>query len=88
MKFVAQVSGLSGRGYDARAQECGLRTVRDSLDRADMIQVYRIMSGIDKSDPSKYFKPAQLRGGATSTLSSSIINKQGDTNDPQTYGTM
>ena len=31
MKFMAQVYGLSGHGYDARAQECGLQTVRDRL---------------------------------------------------------
>ena len=42
-KFVSQVSGLCSRDYVERARECGLRTVRDSMDRGDMIALYRIV---------------------------------------------
>ena len=60
IKFVAQVSGLSSREYEARTRECGLRTVWDSMDRGDMIAVFRILTGEDKSDPRHFFQPAQL----------------------------
>ena len=58
------MSGLSSRGYEARARECGLRMVRDSMERADMIAVYRIVTGVDRSDPHQFFRPAVARPGA------------------------
>ena len=77
-KFVSQVSGLCSRDYVERARECGLRTVRDSMDRGDMIALYRIVSGVDKVDPTQFFRPAVVREGATSTRSSTVVNDQGD----------
>ena len=55
------MSGLSSRGYEARARECGLRTVRDSMEREDMIAVYRIVTSVDRSDLHQFFRPAVAR---------------------------
>ena len=43
-----------------------------------MIALYRIVSGVDRVDPTPFVKPAVEREGATSTRSSTVINDRGD----------
>ena len=52
-KIVKTISNLS---YEERLKHLGLPTLKYRRDRNDVIQVYKIMNGIDKLDVNTFFK--------------------------------
>ena len=52
-KIVKTISNLS---YEERFRHLGLPTLKYRRDRNDIIQVYKIMNGIDKLDVNTFFK--------------------------------
>ena len=52
-KIVKTISNLS---YEERLKHLGLPTLKYRWDRNDVIQVYKIMNGIDKLDVNTFFK--------------------------------
>ena len=52
------VSGLEGRSYEDRLVECGLTTLEDRRQRGDMIEVFKILKGIEDVDKSSWFTMA------------------------------
>ena len=49
------IPGLSGETYQDKLAELGLQSLEDRRKRADMIAVYKILSGQDKVDRHKLF---------------------------------
>ena len=69
------VSGLKAKTYEQRLLELDLPTLEARRHRGDMIQVHRILTGVDRVNPSTWFDLArnQPRGGATATRHSTGI---------------
>ena len=62
-RAVAMVTNLKGKNYRDRLAELGMFTLEDRRRRGDLIQMYRVMTGKDRVDPSSWFTPTQeLRG--------------------------
>jgi ribonuclease P/MRP protein subunit RPP40 len=66
---VGMVSGLSGGTYEERLRELGLTTLEERKHQADMVQVYKIVTGKDGVNRESWFKmaaeaPVQTRQGA------------------------
>ena len=53
---------LKGKTYPERLKALGLPTLEYRRERADMVQVYKIMNGIDKVDKDKLFTMLQYAG--------------------------
>ena len=54
-RMVNMIPGLSGETYQDKLAELGLQSLEDRRKRADMIAVYKILSGHDKIDRHKLF---------------------------------
>ena len=54
-KFVKMISGLKGNSYEEKLKELRLPTLKTRRIRTDMIQVFKIVKGIDKIDCSSLF---------------------------------
>ena len=52
------VKGLKEMSYPERLKILGLPTLEYRRDRADMVQVYKILHGLDKADKDSLFKMA------------------------------
>ena len=76
-RAVRMVSNLRGRTYEERLAELEMVTLETRRQRGDMIQTFRIMSGIDQVDPCTWFTPCDQVGvvGACQTRSSSGLYK-------------
>ena len=57
-RAIRMVSGLEGRSYEDRLVECGLTTLEDRRQRGDMIEVFKILKGIEDVDKSSWFTMA------------------------------
>ena len=53
---------LKSKTYPERLKTLGLPTLEYRRERADMVQVYKIMNDIDKVDEDKLFKTSQYLG--------------------------
>ena len=74
-RAVAMVTNLRGRTYGERLAEMGMTTLENRRRRGDLIQMFRVMAGKDRVEPSTWFSPAQNREGAMSTrLTSGSFN--------------
>ena len=49
------VEGLENMTYDERLKRVGLSNFEDRMRRADLIEVYKILHGLDKVDADKLF---------------------------------
>ena len=56
MRAVRMVSGLEGKTYEERLSECGLTTLEDRRMRGDMIEVFKILHGLEDVERSTWFK--------------------------------
>ena len=68
-RAVGMVSGLQARSYEQRLVELNLPSLGSRRWRGDMISVHRILTGVDRVDPSRWFDQAGSlsRSGATRT---------------------
>ena len=53
---IRMVSGLQGRTYQERLAELNLDSLKSRRDRFDMIQTYKILTGIDRVTSSHWFQ--------------------------------
>ena len=56
MRAVRMVSGLEGKTYEERLKECGLTTLEDRRKRGDMIEVFKILHGLEDVESSTWFR--------------------------------
>ena len=54
-KMVAAISGLEGRSYEDRLADIGMVSVEDRYQQLDMIQTYKILTGVDRVDKNHWF---------------------------------
>ena len=72
---VAMVTTLRGKTYGERLAEMGMTTLEDRRRRGDLIQMFRVMAGKDRVDPSTWCSPPHNREGAMATrLTSGCLN--------------
>ena len=55
-RAVNLITGLKGKTYPDKLRELGLQSLAERRVRSDMIQVFKIMKGIDKVDKNIWFK--------------------------------
>ena len=63
------VSGLRATGYEDRLKELGMVTLEERRHQADMLHMYKMITGKDTTDPSTWFRmaangPRQTRNAA------------------------
>ena len=72
------VTNFKGRTYEEQLAEAGMVTLEERRRRGDLIQVYRVMNGVDNVDPGIWFNMAEVRNGATATRQTQgFMNVQG-----------
>ena len=57
-RALGMVVGLKAKDYEGRLKEVGLTTLEERRHQADMLLVYKTMTGKDNTDPSTWFRPA------------------------------
>ena len=77
-KAVSLVHGLRGATYKEKCRELDLDLLSVRTERADLIQVYKIMNGLDKVDEEKIFKrmPSTENGHRVTRHTSDQMNLQ------------
>ena len=55
-RMVRMISGLQGQNYEEKLLEIGLQSLQCRRDRADMIQVFKIIKGFDDVDYKDWFQ--------------------------------
>ncbi len=50
------ISGLGGQTYEEKLNEIGLHSLEYRRDKADMVQVFKMLKGIDNVDYSNWFE--------------------------------
>lgn len=77
-RAINMVTNFKGRTYEEKLAEAGMVTLEERRRRGDLIQVYRVMNGVDNVDPSTWFTMAEVRGGAAATRQTQgFMNIQG-----------
>ena len=85
-KFVNLLEGVQRRAtklvpelrdlqYEERLKRLGLTTLEDRRVRGDMIETYKIITGKEDIDPSKFFTMAPVRGDPQLTHNMKIYKK-------------
>ena len=63
-KATAMVQGLKGLNAEERRRKLGLMTLEDRRERGDLIEVYKILSGLTRMDPTEFWEVREARNGA------------------------
>jgi hypothetical protein len=72
-KVVGMVSGLKGTSYEQKLEELGLTTLEERRHQADMLQVFKIMTGKDNVDSSCWFRRAN-EGAVRTRQAAGLMN--------------
>jgi hypothetical protein len=72
-KVVGMVSGLRGRTYEEKLEELGLTTLEERRHQADMVQVYKIVTGKDNVKGETWFKMA-AEGAVRTRQAAGLMN--------------
>ncbi len=67
------VSGISGTTYKEKLEELGMLTLKERRHQADIVQVYKILCGLDNVDKGQWFNLAAERGVST-RLATGVLN--------------
>ena len=62
-KATALVHGLKGLNSEERRRKLGLMTLNDRRERGDLIEVYKILNGQTRIDPSEFWEVREARNG-------------------------
>ena len=75
-RAVRMVSNLRGSTYEERIAELGMVTLETRRLRGDMLQTFRILSGVDLVEPETWFQLSNqaVREGATVTRSADSVH--------------
>ena len=63
-KATAMVQGLKGLNAEERRRKLGLMTLEDRRERGDLIEVYKILNGLTRIDPTEFWEVREARNGA------------------------
>ena len=63
-KATALVQGLKGLNAEERRQKLGLMTLEERRERGDLIEVFKILSGLTRINPAEFWEVRQARNGA------------------------
>ena len=55
-RMVKMISGLNGQTYEEKLTEIGLQTLEYRREKADMVQVFKMLKGIDNVDYKNWFE--------------------------------
>jgi len=55
-KAIKAVSGLKGKTYEEKLRELEIQSLEQRRDQADLVQVYKIVHGIDNVDKGQWFE--------------------------------
>ena len=72
-RATRMIEGFQGISYDRRLEELGLIKLEKRRKRGDLIQVYKMLNGIDKLDYRAFFEISQ--GNKTRGHSFKLIKK-------------
>jgi ribonucleases P/MRP protein subunit RPP40 len=64
-RAVAMVAGLRRREYEDRLKELKLTTLEERRHQADMLQMFKLVSGIGQLDVAVWFRPATVAAART-----------------------
>jgi hypothetical protein len=70
---VAMLSGLWGATYEDKLVELGLKILEERWHQADMVQVYKILTGKDWVQRESWFKTA-IGGAARTGQATDLMN--------------
>jgi len=75
IRAINMVSGLGGMGYTDRLKELKLTTLTERRAELDMVEVYKMMTGISKVDYQTWFtKPTTQEGQRVTRLAAGPLN--------------
>ena len=63
-KATALVLGMKGLNSEERRKKLGLMTLEVRRERGDMIEVFKILKGLTKIDPTEFWEVREARNGA------------------------
>ena len=63
-KATALIHGLKGLNAEERRKELGLMTLEERRERGDQIEVFKILKGLTRIDPSEFWEVREARNGA------------------------
>ena len=63
-KATALVQGMRGLNSEERRKVLGLMTLEERRERGDLIEVYKILKGLTRIDPSEFWEVREARNGA------------------------
>ena len=63
-KATALVQGLRGLNSEERRKALGLMTLEERRERGDLIEVYKILKGLTRIEPSEFWEVREARNGA------------------------
>ena len=64
-RAVRQVSGLRSQTYEGRLTELGLESLQERRNRADQIQVFKTIRGVDNVNPDSWFQRVDITSRTT-----------------------
>ena len=64
------ISGLKGRTYEERLEELQMDTLETRRKKRDLIQVFKVLKGFDRVDPSQWFEIFDPHSEGVSTRNS------------------
>ena len=63
-KATAMVYGLRNENADERRKKLGLMSLEQRRERGDLIEVFKILKGLTRIDPTKFWEVREARNGA------------------------
>ena len=77
-RFIRLLSDKRGETYEEKLENAGLTTLKERRERGDMIEAYKVMTGINNVDKNDWFSFRQA-DATRSTRSTTTITPEGET---------
>ena len=62
-KATALVQGMKGMNAEERRKKLGLMTLENRRERGDLIEVFKILNGLTRIDPTEFWEVREARNG-------------------------
>ena len=76
-RFIKLLSDKRGRTYEERLENAGLTTLRERRERGDLIEAYKVITGINRVDKKDWFH-FRNEEEARSTRATTTITTEGE----------
>ena len=63
-KATSLVQGMKGKNSEERRKELGLMKLEERRERGDLIEVFKILKGLTRIDPTEFWEVRDARNGA------------------------